>query len=60
MDFWDLTSWREIPQNYVTKLEPDVMTPDLIKHVNPNVKLILLLRDPIERYAMAASKSLPG
>ncbi|KAL3891470.1 hypothetical protein ACJMK2_003732 [Sinanodonta woodiana] len=49
MDFWDQASWKMIPQNDPMMDEPVYTTPHLIKHVNPGVKLILLLRDPIER-----------
>ncbi|KAK3584633.1 hypothetical protein CHS0354_003917, partial [Potamilus streckersoni] len=49
MDFWDQASWKMIPQNDPNLDEPVYTTPHLIKHVNPGVKLILLLRDPIER-----------
>ncbi|XP_045182321.2 carbohydrate sulfotransferase 15-like [Mercenaria mercenaria] len=49
MDFWDQSSWKQIPQNDPTTDTPEVTTPTLIKHVNPNVKLILIFRDPIER-----------
>ncbi|KAK3577378.1 hypothetical protein CHS0354_008475 [Potamilus streckersoni] len=49
MDFWDHSMWRYIPQNNISADEPDVLAPDLIHHVNPDVKLILVLRNPIER-----------
>ncbi|XP_045181994.2 uncharacterized protein LOC123540782 isoform X2 [Mercenaria mercenaria] len=49
MDFWDQSSWKRIPQNDPTTDTPEVTTPSLIKHVNPSVKLILILRDPVER-----------
>ncbi|KAK3592495.1 hypothetical protein CHS0354_026616 [Potamilus streckersoni] len=49
MDFWDHTMWRRIPQNDMLANEPVVLAPDLIRHINPDVKLILMLRDPIER-----------
>lgn len=48
MDFWDFSGWPLIPQNKNQTL-PKVLTPHLIKHLNPNVKLILVLRDPTER-----------
>ena len=50
MDFWDQTQWKFIPQNDPNTSEPTFTAPDLLKHVLPQVKLILLLRDPIERY----------
>lgn len=49
MDFYDHTSWKMIPQNDPSALLPNVTTPSLVHHVNPDVKLILLLRDPVER-----------
>lgn len=49
MDFWDHSDWREIPQNDPTADVPKFMTPHLVKHVQPNVKLILMLRQPAER-----------
>ncbi|KAL3885341.1 hypothetical protein ACJMK2_025412 [Sinanodonta woodiana] len=49
MDLWDHTMWRNIPQNNFLDDEPDVLAPDLIRHINPDVKLILILRNPIER-----------
>lgn len=49
MDFWDQASWHLIPQNDHSKDLPEVTTAHLVKHVNPNVKLILLVRDPVER-----------
>jgi len=49
MDFYDHTSWKMIPQNDPTLPVPNITTPSLVHHVNPDVKLILLLRDPVER-----------
>ncbi|XP_060083042.1 carbohydrate sulfotransferase 15-like [Ylistrum balloti] len=48
MDFWDFSGWPKIPQNRNQNI-PKILTPHLLKHVNPNVKLILVLRDPTER-----------
>ncbi|OWF40119.1 carbohydrate sulfotransferase 15-like [Mizuhopecten yessoensis] len=48
MDFWDFSGWPQIPQNR-NQTMPSILTPHLIKHVNPGVKLILVLRDPTER-----------
>lgn len=53
MDFWDHSDWREIPQNDPTADVPTFITPHLVKHVQPNVKLILMLRQPAERYDLA-------
>lgn len=49
MDFWDHKFWRDIHQNDPYENVPKVMTPHLVKHVQPNIKLILLLREPAER-----------
>ncbi|KAK3586033.1 hypothetical protein CHS0354_033159 [Potamilus streckersoni] len=48
MDFWDFSGWTDISQNYGL-LEPNFLTPHLIRHVNPDVKMILIFRDPMER-----------
>ena len=56
MDFWDHSSWKRIPQNDPSADVPEVNTPRLIKHVNPDVKLILILRDPIERLVKLSYK----
>lgn len=48
MDFWDFTGWPKIPQN-VNAREPKILTPHLMKHMNPNVKFILIFRQPSER-----------
>ncbi|XP_061187382.1 carbohydrate sulfotransferase 15-like [Saccostrea echinata] len=49
MDFWDHNHWREIPQNDPNSSEPKFLTPHFVRHVQPNIKLILLLREPAER-----------
>ena len=51
MDFWDEFNWKLIPQNDEKASEPTWTTPFFIHHMNPNVKLILMLRDPVERYS---------
>lgn len=48
MDMWDMSGWVSIPQNQGFR-EPRVLTPHLIKHMNPAVKLIVILREPVER-----------
>ncbi|KAJ8300580.1 hypothetical protein KUTeg_022099, partial [Tegillarca granosa] len=45
-DLWDFTGWPQIHQNRGLK-EPKVLTPHLIKHLSPNTKFIIMLRDPI-------------
>lgn len=47
-DLWDFTGWPQIHQNRGLK-EPKVLTPHLIKHLSPNTKFIIMLRDPIRR-----------
>jgi hypothetical protein len=48
MDMWDFRRWTQIPQNW-NKTEPVVLTPHLIKHLRPEMKFIIILRNPIER-----------
>jgi hypothetical protein len=48
MDMWDFRGWTQIPQNW-NKTEPVVLTPHLIKHLRPEMKFIIILRNPIER-----------
>ncbi|XP_052086265.1 uncharacterized protein LOC127723610 isoform X3 [Mytilus californianus] len=49
MDIWYPFDWKLIPQNDPTSEEPVYITPNLIYHLNPNIKLILVIRDPVER-----------
>lgn len=49
MDFWDEFAWKLIPQNDPKADEPLWTTPYFVHHMNPNVKLLLMLRDPVER-----------
>ncbi|XP_021340126.1 carbohydrate sulfotransferase 15-like [Mizuhopecten yessoensis] len=48
MDAWDFRGWTQIPQNKGLQ-EPKFLTPDLVQHVNKNMKLIIIMRNPIER-----------
>ena len=50
MDLWHMSGWTDIPQNSGLE-EPKYITPHLMRHVNPAVKLISIFRDPIERYS---------
>ncbi|CAG2196700.1 unnamed protein product [Mytilus edulis] len=50
MDIWYPFDWTLIPQNNPTSEEPVYITPNLIYHLNPNIKLILVIRDPAERH----------
>ena len=49
MDIWSEFLWKLIPQNDPKAAEPTWTTPYFVHHMNPNVKLLLLLRDPVER-----------
>ncbi|KAK3099481.1 hypothetical protein FSP39_005091 [Pinctada imbricata] len=49
MDFWDHRYWKYIQQNNPNSKEPIVTTPNLLYHLVPNIKLILVLREPVER-----------
>ncbi|KAL4231189.1 Carbohydrate sulfotransferase 15 [Mactra antiquata] len=46
--FWDNTEWMYFPENK-GQSEPLYIIPHYIHHIIPNVKLILMLRDPVER-----------
>ena len=49
MDLWYPYNWKRIPQNDPNASEPVYITPHLIYHINPQIKLIVLIRDPVER-----------
>ena len=51
MDMWDFRGWKMIPQNRGLQ-EPKYLTPHLIQHINPGVKLIVLLRNPADRFCL--------
>ena len=46
--FTDSTYWMDTPEN-VNFTCPEVLIPHLIHHLNPLTKLILIVRDPVER-----------
>ncbi|CAC5410827.1 CHST15 [Mytilus coruscus] len=48
MDMWDFRGWPQIPQN-LNKSEPEILTPHLIRHLYPDMKFIIILRNPIDR-----------
>ncbi|XP_076104304.1 carbohydrate sulfotransferase 15-like isoform X1 [Mytilus galloprovincialis] len=48
MDMWDFRGWPQIPQN-MNKSEPEILTPHLIRHLYPEMKFIITLRNPIDR-----------
>ncbi|CAC5406761.1 CHST15 [Mytilus coruscus] len=45
---WRLYTWKLYPQNQ-NKTKPIVLLPDLVRHIIPNVKLIIILREPVDR-----------
>ena len=49
MDIYSAFFWKSIPQNDPNAAEPTWTTPYFVRHMNPDVKLLLLLRDPVER-----------
>ncbi|XP_060564069.1 carbohydrate sulfotransferase 15-like [Ruditapes philippinarum] len=49
MDIWDRFREEATPQNTPGAEELLWTTPYSVRHINPNVKLLLMLRDPIER-----------
>lgn len=46
--FWDNTEWMKFPENR-DQTEPLYIIPHYVHHMIPDVKLILMLRDPVER-----------
>jgi len=46
--FWDNDDWFKIPANRDLK-EPKITIADTIQVVNPEAKIIILLRNPIDR-----------
>ena len=46
--FTDSIYWMDTPEN-ANFTEPEILIPHLIHHLNPEIKLILILRDPVER-----------
>ncbi|XP_045204389.2 carbohydrate sulfotransferase 15-like [Mercenaria mercenaria] len=49
MDIWDRFREEATPQNTPGAEELLWTTPFAVRHINPNVKLLLMLRDPIDR-----------
>ncbi|WAQ97045.1 CHSTF-like protein, partial [Mya arenaria] len=56
MDLWDERGWVNLPQNAGRKT-PLFLTPHLVNHVNPHVKLIVIFREPVNRYVDQARGS---
>ncbi|XP_064601113.1 carbohydrate sulfotransferase 15-like [Liolophura sinensis] len=46
---WDHSNWRYIPQNNLTSDEPSVTNIHSIHHLLPNAKMIVIMRNPIDR-----------
>ena len=46
--FWDNSDWEKFPENR-NQSEPLYIIPHYIHHIIPDVKLILMFRDPVER-----------
>ncbi|XP_052250310.1 carbohydrate sulfotransferase 15-like [Dreissena polymorpha] len=46
--FWDNGEWDRFPEN-MDQTQPRFIVPDYIQHFIPDVKLILILRNPVER-----------
>ncbi|CAG2196631.1 CHST15 [Mytilus edulis] len=47
---WRLYTWKLYPQNK-NKTKPIVLLPDLVRHIIPNVKLIIVLREPVDSHS---------
>lgn len=47
--FWDNNSWYLLPGNENCS-EPRVINADYIRHLNPNVKVVVILRNPADRW----------
>ena len=50
--FWDASHWKELPENRGLD-EPKYVTAHYVKHIVPDVKIIVILRDPTDRYVKA-------
>jgi len=48
--FWDNYEWQKFPEN-AGQTEPKYVVADYIHHIIPDVKLILILRNPVDRCA---------
>ena len=46
--FTDSIYWMDTPENAKFS-QPEILIPHLVHHLNPQTKLILVLRDPVER-----------
>ncbi|KAK2180939.1 hypothetical protein NP493_419g02005 [Ridgeia piscesae] len=46
--FWDMSYWRMMPENRGCD-EPQYMTAHYVKHILPDVKIMVILRNPIDR-----------
>ena len=46
--FWDNNDWMKFPEN-MGHQEPLYIVPHYVHHIIPDAKLIIMLRDPVER-----------
>ena len=49
MDIWDRSREESTPQNTPGSEELLWTTPYAVRHINPNVKLLIMFRDPVMR-----------
>lgn len=46
---WDNNNWLQLEDNFPDQGEPKYTQADLIHHIQPEAKAILMLRNPIDR-----------
>lgn len=46
---FDNPRWKLIPGNEHCR-EPDVTNADIVHHMNPDIKIIFMVRNPVDRY----------
>ena len=49
--FWEASHWKELPENRGLD-EPKYVTAHYVKHIVPDVKIIVILRNPTDRCVM--------
>ncbi|GFO41966.1 carbohydrate sulfotransferase 15 [Plakobranchus ocellatus] len=47
--FWDFTGWTHIPQNSGKAAAEALLTPECIKHLTPDAKFLVIIRNPTDR-----------
>ena len=45
---WDMSYWAELPENNGLN-EPKYLTAQYIKRILPDIKIIVILRNPVDR-----------